>query len=118
MHRYLKDTLVKTYAQRKLSDPATALTLLGIGDIPTIKTWEKPPGVTLKDRRIVAWHEAKNWKTTLFAVYERAYTTARGKPFAAVLFEAEGKFADATFRNMVLDAATRLGVQRVLWNPL
>ena len=117
VHRYLKDTVVKTYAQRKISDPKTALNLLGVGNVPTIKTWEKPPGVTLSDRRIVAWHKAETWKTTLLAVYERAYVD-HGMPFAAVLFEAEGKFADEAFRSMVLDAATRLGVEQLVWNPL
>jgi len=119
VHRYIKDTLIKTYAQNKISDPATALPLLGLPpNTPQKKQYIKPPGVLLDDRRVIAWSIAKDWKTTLFAVYERAYEVKRATPHAAVLFGAEGRFADTQYRTMVHDAATRLGIANVVWNPL
>ena len=118
VHRYIKDTLIKTYAQKKISNPVSALMLLGMSPYVDVKkSYIKPPGILLKDRRVVAWSTAKDWKTTLFAVYERAYEAKRSTPYAAVIFGAEGKFADKHFRTMVHDAAMRLGIQRVVWSP-
>jgi hypothetical protein len=118
VHRYIKDTIVKTYATNKISDSKTALTLLGLDrSIAVVRQFEKPPGILLEDQRIIAWSIARDWKTTMFAVYERSYGISGTNPYAAVLFGAEGRFADSTFQEMVQDAASRLGIQRVLWNP-
>jgi hypothetical protein len=118
VHRYIKDTTIKTYATNKISEPTTALNLLGVPlDLPRTQQYEKPPGVMLEDRRIIAWSVARDWKTTVFAVYERSYSLRNATPYAVVLFGAEGKFADERFQSMVRDASTRLGIERVVWNP-
>lgn len=117
VHRYIKDTVIKAYAKEKISGASAALNLLGVGDSAIARTYEKPPGVILMDHRVISWHDAKNWKTTILAVYERARQTRSASPYGVVLFESEGKFADATFREIVSDAAERLGIERLIWHP-
>lgn len=119
VHRYIKDTLIKTYATNKLKNPATTLAMLGVDENAVVRrSFIKPPGVMLDDRRVIAWSIAKDWKTTVMAVYERAYGVKRATPYAAVFFGAEGKFADEQFRQMATNAATCLGISRILWSPM
>jgi hypothetical protein len=117
VHPYIKDALIKPYVRRKMGDPAMALSLLRLEEAKPKRRFEKPPGVLLDDNRIIAWHDAKHWKTTVFAVYERARQIEGSTPFGVVLFEAEGRFAEKSFREMAKDAATRLGIEKLVWHP-
>jgi hypothetical protein len=118
VHRYIKDTLIKTYATNKIKNPSTTLAILGLpSNTSILKTYIKPPGLLLEDRRVIAWSIARDWKTTIMAVYERAYCAKKTRPYAAVLFGAEGKFADRQFRTMATDAGTRLGIEQIIWRP-
>jgi hypothetical protein len=117
VHRYLKDTLVKTYAREKMADPDVPLTFLGIPtDAPVKRTFIKPHGVLLEDHRVVAWSSAEQWKSTIMAVFERSRDARDLLAFGAVLFNAEGKFADEKLRATADDAGKRLGVRHIIWN--
>ena len=49
------------------------------------------------------------------AMHERSSSSKNAIPFAAILGNATGRFADADVRRMVEDAATKLTVQKLLW---
>lgn len=118
IHRYLKDSIIKNYARDKMEDPSIVLLALGIpSDVPIVKTYIKPHTIMLDDRRIISWSSADQWKSTVLAVYERSRAAKRSTPFAAVLFNAEGKFSDGQVRAMVEDVAKRLDVVRIAWLP-
>jgi hypothetical protein len=117
VHRYIKDTLIKTYAAEKLSNPALPFAILAIpNDTPIAQTYFKPPGVLLEDERVIAWSMARDWKTTLFAVYERA-RESHGRPYAAVFLESEGQFASGEFRRTADDVRERFEIERIVWHP-
>jgi len=118
LHRYLKDTLLKNYAIEKMADPTTALSILGISaSKPVQKRFIKPHGLTFDDGAVVAWASAEQWKSTIMAVFERARNGRRLSPYAVVLFNAEGRFADGALRATADDAAKRLGLEKVVWTP-
>lgn len=118
VHRYLKDTLVKKYMLVKDADPARAFAILQIPEVALIlETWQKPHGVTLDDGKIIAWSKAEQWKTTIMAVYERAATKPTLQAYGAVLLDAEGRFAEVGVQQLANEAASRLGIQRIIWVP-
>jgi hypothetical protein len=49
------------------------------------------------------------------AMHERTSSMKNAVPFAALLANATGKFAEPGVRRMVEDAATKLTVQKLLW---
>ena len=111
---YIKDTLLKTYARQASADPKRVFRVLGINeDAEIIKTFIKPHGCLLSDGRQIIWSKATEWKAALMALHERAFE--QGKPFALVLDETLGKFNDPSKREMVDNAARKIGVERVVW---
>jgi hypothetical protein len=117
VHRYIKDTLIKNYVIQKMANPTLPLSILGLSDVNIKKSWIKPHGVILTDGRIIAWSAAQEWKTTIFAVFERSKTERGGQAYAVVLFNAEGKFSDGALQGIGNDAAQRFGIQRIIWSP-
>lgn len=118
---YIKDTVMKGYARSRLADPKRVMRVLGLeeeggnGDDLVITDYERPHGRLLRNSRVIAWGDAKDWKAVLMALHERAYSVSEGKPFAGVLMSATGRFLEEDFREMVQDAASKLGVERLLW---
>lgn len=112
---YLKDTLRKDYSRHKHADGALILRVLGLSDAPTVRSYIKPHGRRFADGRIVCWGRANAWKNVLMAAYERAYSARGDKPFAAVLTRALGQYHQPSVRKMVECAATKLGIERVVW---
>lgn len=114
---YIKDTVMKGYARTRSADPNRIMRLLAVevrdGEEPT--DFERPHGRLLPDGRMIAWGMAKDWKALLMALHERAYYAKDGRPFAVVLMSATGRFQEEHFRKMAQDAATKLGVEKVLW---
>jgi hypothetical protein len=112
---YIKDTLLKSYTRERMSDPARVLRIVGLApDICLAKTYIKPHGRRAADGREVAWSGATEWKATLLALHERAYVE-KGRPFAAVLFNASAKYPDDASRAVVVDAATKLKIEKLIW---
>lgn len=112
---YIKDTLLKPYARETSANPAHAFRVLGIvEDEETIATFIKPHGRLLCDGRHIAWSKASEWKATLMALHERSFEHG-GEPHAAVLTESGAKFALPSQREVVENAAEKLGIKRVVW---
>lgn len=111
---YIKDTLLKPYARESSSDPSRVLRVLNVsGDLSIVEKFIKPHGCRLSDGRCIAWSRASDWKLTLLAVYERAFS--EGEAHAVVLTECGGKFEFPEQRTLVSTAAERLGIKRLLW---
>jgi hypothetical protein len=112
---YIKDTLLKPYARERSSSDRPVLKVLGLkAETETVTTYIKPHGRRLADGREIAWSRASEWKATLMAIHERAFEH-HGRPFAAVFFESGSKHGEARSRATVEDAATKLGISRVVW---
>jgi len=113
---YLKDTLLKDYTRKTLSDDSRPLRVLGLPQSPPIdERYIKPHGLRLGDGRVVAWGKAEDWKLILMAIYERARAHPRSTAFGAVLLNSTGRFDEPSTRLMIEEAGTRLGIQQVVW---
>lgn len=113
---YLKDTLLKPYTRDRLDDFGLVLRILTIPEtVKVTKSYIKPHGRCLADGRIIAWSRASEWKLTLLAIHERAFSAKGTVPYAAVLMYASAKYADKISREMIGDAANRLGIQQLVW---
>lgn len=113
---YLKDTLLKEYTRTRSGDAARPFRVLGLsGTANTAATYEKPHGRRLENGRVVCWGRAEEWKSVLMAVHERAYASDEYKPYGVILTHAVGRFKESRVRALVGDAATKLGVERLIW---
>ena len=113
---YLKDTIMKDYTRKASADPGLPLRLLNLPiDTPIAHTYIKPHGRRLTDGRVISWGKASDWKLVLMALHERA-NDKRGTPFAAILTNATGRFAEASIRQMIEDAAMKLDIEKLLWS--
>jgi hypothetical protein len=118
---YIKDTIMKGYRRSRLAAPDDAMRVLGFeargaSAVPDIvQDYERPHGRRLKDGRVIAWGEAKDWKAILMSLHERAFEAKNARPYAAVLFLSAGKFEEDRVRALVQDAATKLGVEKLVW---
>jgi hypothetical protein len=114
---YIKDSLLKDYPQARRQNHEKPFRMLAIDGKTEIKrAFIKPHGRQLADGRIVCWGRAADWKSILFAVFERSFATRGTKPHAAVLTESAGKFSDPSARAIVIEAANRLGIEKLLWD--
>ena len=113
---YIKDTIMKGYIRSRQANPATPFRVLKLAEnVEIAEAHERPHGRRLKDGRVVVWGNAGDWKLVLTAVHERFYGIAGARPYAAVLMAAGGKYHQPKVRNMVQDAAKKLGIERLLW---
>lgn len=111
---YIKDTLLKPYTREASASHDVAFRVLGIGsEARPVASYIKPHGRLLDDDRHVAWSKASEWKATLMALHERAFQ--RGIPYGAVLTHAGSKFSLEDDRRVVEAAASKLGIERVVW---
>jgi hypothetical protein len=113
---YIKDTLLKSYTRERMADDGSVLRLLGIPlGQQVIREFIKPHGRLFVDGRLVAWSKASDWKLTLMTTYERAHTIRHGSAFGVAFLESATKHPDEASREVVEEAAKRLGVERVVW---
>lgn len=113
---YIKDTLMKAYAQTRLADPNIVFKAIGLrNDIKVYKKYKKPHGRLLSDGRVLCWGRARDWRDILLAAHERAHNRVNAEPFAVVFLETDGRFAESTFLAMVCDAAEKLQIKRIAW---
>lgn len=113
---YVKDTLLKDYAQEKLADAARPLRVLRIPQTVAVAVeHRKPHGRTLVDGRVICWGRADDWRLILLALYERTYCREDLRPYAAVLMRATGRFQEETFRSMVDSVGIKLGIEQIAW---
>lgn len=113
---YIKDSLIKPYERARLlaSEPEIWRALGMTAPTEAVETFIKPHGCRLEDGRVICWGKSRDWKLVIMAVFERGKSRHEGRPFGAVLLET-GKTPDATTRNLVRDAAARLGVEKLVW---
>jgi hypothetical protein len=113
---YIKDSLLKPYERARLSGTEQEiLGRLGIpGESKVADRYIKPHGIAFADGRIVSWGNSRDWKLVLMAMFERAASRPGSSAFGAVLVE-NGKTSDPAIRDMVRDAAGRLGIERMEW---
>lgn len=113
---YIKDTLVKDYARERLLESADQV--LRALDIPPeltiVRKYIKPHGLLLNDGRVVCWGNSRDWKHLLMAAFERLRASSRAKACSVVVIE-NGKTVDLDTRELVRDAAARLGVDPIVW---
>ncbi|ESW93803.1 MULTISPECIES: hypothetical protein [unclassified Mesorhizobium] len=111
---YIKDTLLKPYTREASASHDLAFRVLGIpASAKPVTTYIKPHGRLLDDDRQIAWSKASEWKATLMALHERAFEF--GTPYAAILTHAGSKFAEEEGRRVVESAASKLGVEKIIW---
>lgn len=113
---YLKDTVLKDYGRTRLSDPERPLRVLDLpNDVNVAETYIKPHGRRLSDGKVFCWGRADDWKTILMAVHERAFRTAGGSPYAAILMFSSGRYRQGDSRSVVEDASEKLGIEKTIW---
>jgi hypothetical protein len=112
---YIKDSLLKPYERVRMSGNGQAVFQhLALASIPIVETYVKPHGRRLEDGRIICWGKSRDWKLVLMASFERSRKVRGGMPHAVVLIES-GNTVDASVRDLIREAATRLGIERVEW---
>lgn len=118
---YIKDTVMKGYGRSRLADPSGAMRVLGLvatgsetGPV-VVEEYQRPHGRRLLDGRVISWGKAKDWKAVLMSIHERAFEAQGGRPYGAVLSSAVGRFTEDDTRRLVADAATKLGIERLVW---
>jgi hypothetical protein len=113
---YIKDSLLKPYERARLS--GTEQQILGRLGIPAAsevaQRYIKPHGIAFADGKIVSWGNSRDWKFVLMAMFERAALRPGSTAHGTVLIE-NGKTGDAATRNLVREAASRLGIERMEW---
>jgi len=113
---YIKDTIMKGYVRSRQANIVRPFRALGISpDTVAEEEQERPHGRRLADGRVVAWGNADDWKLVLTAVHERSYGVTEARPFGAVLMSSVGKYDQLHVREMVEDAAEKLGIERLIW---
>jgi hypothetical protein len=113
---YIKDTLLKSYALDRFSDPSRSFRVSGIeASAKTVETYQKPHGRRLEDGRIICWGRAEDWKSILMALHERSFICKGTRPFAAILTNADGRFTECAFRHMIQTAAEKLAIEKLIW---
>ena len=113
---YLKDSLLKSYTRERLAGADRPFRVLGLpADAPVSEVYIKPHGRQLADGRIICWGRAEDWKSVLMALHERSQEKQGLKPFGAVLTQADGRLHEQAARNVVADAALKLGIEKLIW---
>lgn len=113
---YIKDSLVKPYVRARLSlNEAEVWRLLGLTDEDrTVHAYIKPHGRRTEDGRVIGWGRSRDWKSILMAVFERGRAQRSFTSFGVVLLESGKTEADRS-RNLVREAAQRLGIEKLAW---
>lgn len=112
---YIKDTLLKGYGRHKLNEhKALLIRLAERNEEDVTEEYIKPHGLRFADGRLVAWGRADDWKAVLMAIFERA-SDGKTQPYLVALFCAAPRLTRPSARNMVEDAAQRLGVHSCVW---
>lgn len=113
---YIKDTIMKPYGRERIKHFPPILRLLGLPDDSSVaETYIKPHGRRLADGKVICWGLSRDWKSILFAVFERAYVARSGVSFAAVIMFPTGKCQQPEHRRMIEIAAKKMGVERLIW---
>ncbi|MFG1359032.1 hypothetical protein [Xanthobacter pseudotagetidis] len=113
---YIKDSLVKPYVRARLSlNEGEVWRLLGLTAADrVVHVYIKPHGRRTEDGRVIGWGRSRDWKSVLMAVFERGRAQSSFSSFGVVLLES-GKTEAERSRNLVREAAQRLGIEKLAW---
>lgn len=113
---YIKDSLLKPYERSRLLE--TEAEVWRALDLPLPENhahaYIKPHGRRLVDGKVICWGKSRDWKLILMAVFERSRASSDHSAHAAVLIET-GQTAKKARRQLVCDAAQRLGIAHLKW---
>jgi len=113
---YIKDTLLKEYSRQALADASRPLRAVNISaSAPFAEAYQKPHGRRFPDGKVICWGRAADWKDVIIALHERAFVSKAYVRFAVILLDSSGRFAESAVREMIADAATRLGIEQLVW---
>jgi hypothetical protein len=113
---YIKDSLLKSYERERISrTEQEILAALSVDpDFEVAHRYIKPHGMRFNDGMVIAWGKSRDWKLILMTMYERSVLLPGSFATGTVLLES-GNTADASTRDLVRDAATRLGIDQLVW---
>ena len=113
---YIKDSLVKPYVRARLSlNEAEVWRLLGLSSVDrSVHNYIKPHGRRTEDGKVIGWGRSRDWKSVLMAVFERGRAQTAFSSFGVVLLESGKTEAEAS-RELVREAARRLGIEKLAW---
>lgn len=113
---YLKDTVMgRQYTHPRRPQLAPLLTTLGIKCNVVTREFIKPQGVLCNGTHLYTMTVAKEWKGSLLTAFERGKEIKRLKRSVMYITDhTTGRFVDKAYRDMIDDAARRLGV-KVEW---
>lgn len=116
---YLKDSVMKPYGRERTKGVGAIFHVLNIpeGEVSRLE-WIKPHGRLLYDQRCICWGPAKDWKSVLLSVYERAYRNPGAKPHAAVFLGPLGSMAQKSEQKLVATVAVKLGLEKIVWGDV
>ena len=113
---YLKDSIMKPYGREKIKDFGPIAKALGIeSDSQTVERYIKPHGRRMADGKVICWGLSREWKSILFAAFERAHLSDSAAPYGAAIMYPKGKCMQPAYRAMVESAARKLGICQLLW---
>jgi hypothetical protein len=113
---YIKDTVMKPYGRERIKPFSPILKALGLAEgLKAVETYTKPHGRRLADGKVICWGLARDWKTILLAVFERAYLVRGSTPFGAVLLFPVGKYQQPVYRQMIEIAARKMEITKMVW---
>jgi hypothetical protein len=113
---YIKDSLIKSYERERISrTEQEILAVLSVDpEFEVAHRYIKPHGMRFVDGKVIAWGKSRDWKLILMTMYERSVLNPGASASATVLLES-GNTADASTRVLVREAATRLGIDQLVW---
>ena len=114
---YIKDTIMKPYMRELIKSFEPIRNLLRLPrELTESKCYIKPHGRLLSDGKLVCWGLSRDWKSILFAAFDRAYQNDSLSAFAAVILLPTGKCLQPEYRKMVEVAAEKLCIENLVWH--
>lgn len=113
VHPYIKDSMLKAYANSKKLHAKVVLGFLHLDSSARAAKYKQPFGIRLDDGKIVCWGRALDWKIILLAIFERSLERSSYSAHSVILTDSHGKFASTKFQGIVKEAARKLEIDSV-----
>jgi hypothetical protein len=108
---YLKDTIIGTYCRSKRLGVRNLLRSMSIACDSITQEYIKPEAVLCDKYQLYTITATKDWKISLINNFERAQERRIKRNLLFITEHTAGRFVDHSYRSMIEDAATRLGVE-------
>ena len=113
VHPYIKDSMLKAYANSKKLNAHDVLHFLQLDSLEIEGAYTQPFGVLLEDGKIVSWGRAIDWKIILLAMFERSLERRSYSAHSIILTDSHGKFSSTKFQDIVKQAARKLEIDSI-----